>query len=256
MIRGRNLTYAYDDHLVVDKVSVTVPEGGTLGLVGPNGSGKTTLLRTLYGSLQPTAGDVMVDGQPISDIPRRARAKTMAVVVQEHASDLPMVVADLVMLGRLPHQGLMSRASARDERIVADALREVGVLHLAERNFAELSGGERQRVLIARALAQEASHVLLDEPTNHLDIRYQHDVLDLLSNLPTSCAVVLHDLNLAARYCDQVAILDHGRVVAQGTPHDVFIPEILEPVYGIRVRRLDEDGELTLVFRKHPALIT
>lgn len=250
MICGRDVSCSFGADLVVDRVSVTVPQGGTLGLVGPNGSGKTTLLRTLYGSLRPTAGLVEVDGRPIGELPRRERATAMAVVVQEHASDLPMVVADLVMLGRLPHQGLMSRSTSADEAIVADALREVGVLHLAERNFAELSGGERQRVLIARALAQGASHILLDEPTNHLDIRYQHDVLDLLARLPSACAVVLHDLNLAARYCDRVAVLDGGRVVAHGTPHEVFTPEILEPVYGIRVRRFEADGELTLVFRK------
>lgn len=250
MIHGENLSYSYGRKVVLDGVSVTVPEYGTLGLVGPNGSGKTTLLRTLYGSLQPSGGAVSVDDRLLRRLSRRTLSKTLAVVAQEHPSDLPMIVADLVMLGRMPHQGLSSRPSAEDERIVEDALRQVGVLHLAGRNFSELSGGERQRVLIARALAQEATHILLDEPTNHLDIRFQHDVLDLLACLPTSCAVVLHDLNLAARYCDHVLIMQDGRVVAQGAPADVFTPEILEPVYGIQVRRVDIDGELNLMFRR------
>lgn len=249
-IHGENITYSYGRNLVIDGVTIDIPEHGTVGLVGPNGSGKTTLLRTLYGSLQPDAGAVSVNGQPLRKISRRTLSGTLAVVAQEHASDLPMVVADLVMLGRLPHQGLTSRPSGEDEGIVAAALRHVGVFHLAGRNFSDLSGGERQRVLIARALAQEATHILLDEPTNHLDIRYQHDVLALLSELPASCVVVLHDLNLAALYCDHVLVLQEGRVVAQGAPTEVFTPEVLEPVYGIQVRRFDIDGEMNLVFRK------
>ncbi|QGU05628.1 ABC transporter ATP-binding protein [Corynebacterium comes] len=254
MIHGENISYSYGRQVVVDGVTITVPEQGTLGLVGPNGSGKTTLLRTLYGSLQPSAGAVTVNDQPFRQLSRKKLSRTLAVVAQEHASDLPMIVADLVMLGRMPHQGLASRPSAVDEQTVADALARVGVLHLAGRNFSDLSGGERQRVLIARALAQEATHILLDEPTNHLDIRFQHDVLDLLACLPTSCAVVLHDLNLAARYCDHVLVLESGRVVAQGAPTDVLIPEILEPVYGIQVHRIDVDGEMNLLFRKKSAL--
>lgn len=260
MIHGENLRYSYGRQIVVDGVTIDVPEHGTLGLVGPNGSGKTTLLRTLYGSLQPDGGEVTVNNRPFRRLTRRNLSKTLAVVAQEHASDLPMVVADLVMLGRMPHQGLASRPSAGDEHIVAQALDHVGVLHLAGRNFSDLSGGERQRVLIARALTQEATHILLDEPTNHLDIRFQHDVLDLLACLPTSCVVVLHDLNLAARYCDHVLVMQNGRVVAQGAPTDVFTPEILEPVYGIQVHRIDVDGEMNLLFRKRsadrPALVT
>lgn len=254
-IHGNNITYSYGKNLVVDGVTIDIPESGTVGLVGPNGSGKTTLLRTLYGSLQPDSGTVSVNDKAFKKISRKVLSKTLAVVAQEHASDLPMVVADLVMLGRMPHQGLASRPSAEDERIVENALRHVGVFHLAGRNFSDLSGGERQRVLIARALAQEATHILLDEPTNHLDIRYQHDVLALLADLPTSCVVVLHDLNLAARYCDHVLILQDGRVVARGAPTDIFTPEVLEPVYGIKVRRFDIDGEMNLVFRQleHPA---
>lgn len=249
MIHGDAVSYSYGRTVVVDGVTISIPDHGTVGLVGPNGSGKTTLLRTLYGSLQPGRGAVTVNNTPLHKVPRRTLARTLAVVAQEHASDLPMVVADLVMLGRMPHQGLASRSSLQDEHLVADALAQVGVLHLAGRNFADLSGGERQRVLIARALVQDATHILLDEPTNHLDIRYQHEVLGLLAELPTSCVVVLHDLNLAAHYCDHVLMLQDGRVIAQGPPSEVFTPEILEPVYGIPVRRIDIDGQMHLIFR-------
>jgi iron complex transport system ATP-binding protein len=129
---------------------------------------------------------------------------------------------------------------------VSDALAAVGLEELATRDVAVLSGGERQRALIARALAQQTGHVLLDEPTNHLDIRFQHEVLRLVRELP-GAAVVLHDLNLAARYCDRIMVLDHGRTVASGTPSEVLTPEILEPVYGVRVKRVEIDGELHLL---------
>jgi iron complex transport system ATP-binding protein len=158
-----------------------------------------------------------------------------------------MTVAELAMLGRLPHQSFGSRSGERDREIVEDSLDAVGMTALARRDLSELSGGERQRALIARALVQQARHVLLDEPTNHLDIRYQHDVLELVVGLPGS-VVVLHDLNLAARYCDRLVVLDHGRIVATGTPGEVLTPEVLEPVYGLPVKRLDVDGEITLVF--------
>lgn len=249
MIEAAGIGHAFAGRTVLDGVDLVVPDGATVGLVGPNGSGKTTLLRTLFAALSPDAGRVALDGRPLVSVPRRELGRAVAVVVQEHAGDLPMRVADLVLLGRLPHQGLAGRATLHDEEVAAHALRQVGALHLATRDFAVLSGGEKQRVLIARALAQEATHLLLDEPTNHLDVRYQHEVLDLVSRLPSAAVAVLHDLNLAARYCDHVAVLGGGRVVAQGTPDEVLVPEVLEPVYEVGVRRLDVDGDLTLVFR-------
>ncbi|MDT9594987.1 ABC transporter ATP-binding protein [Nocardioides zeae] len=253
MIEGRGLGHRYGDVVVVDGVDIRVPPGGTVGLVGPNGSGKTTLLRTLYGSLRPVTGSVEIDGVDVDRVGRKELARQVAVVVQEHSGDLPMRVADLVLLGRLPHQGVSSRPSAADLAVATAALERVGALHLAPREYAGLSGGEKQRVLIARALTQEAEHLLLDEPTNHLDIRYQHEVLDLVAHLPASVVVVLHDLNLAARYCDHLVLLQRGRVVAQGTPDEVLVPEVLEPVYEVGVRRVDLDGEIHLLFRRSPA---
>lgn len=158
-------------------------------------------------------------------------------------------MAETVLLGRSPHLTTFQRYSAQDYRIAAAALAEVGARHLADRVFAGLSGGEKQRVLIGRALAQQADHLLLDEPTNHLDIRYQHEVLQLVRALEVTTIVVLHDLNLAARYCDQVVLLERGRVKAAGTPDEVLRPEILEPVYHIGVQRVLSDGELQLLFR-------
>ncbi|WP_394287743.1 ABC transporter ATP-binding protein [Corynebacterium variabile] len=248
MIEAHEVTVRFGAVTAVDGVSLTVPDEGVLGLVGPNGSGKTTLLRALYGAVTPTSGRILLDGQAMKDLHRRDIATEIAVVTQEHADGgAPVSVAELVMLGRLPHQGFTAQATSTDRRIVVDALESVGLTDLASRDVAVLSGGERQRALIARALAQQTRHVLLDEPTNHLDIRFQQEVLELVSGLP-GAAVVLHDLNLAARYCDRIVVLERGRVVASGRPEEVLTPEVLEPVYGVRVKRVELDGEMHLLF--------
>lgn len=249
MILAEHVSFGYDDTLVLDDVRVSACPGSVVGLVGPNGSGKTTLLRTLNAALTPRTGLVSLDDVPLTSLSERERARRLAVVAQGDSTELPLTVADIVLLGRSPHVAALRRYSPADHRIAADALRRVGALSLARRIFTGLSGGERQRVLIARALAQQADHLLLDEPTNHLDIRFQHEILDLVRTLDVTTVVVLHDLNLAARYCDEVVLLDHGTVRATGTPDDVLRPEILEPVYRIGVRRVFADGDLQLLFR-------
>ena len=247
-IRARGLTLNRGRKRVLDGVDLDVPPSGVLGLVGPNGSGKTTLLRCLYGSLDPDAGSVMVGDRALGSIPRKHLAREIAVVTQEQESDIPIRVADLVMLGRLPYLGATARPRAEDERIVEAALDSLGALDLAPRDVQSLSGGERQRALIARALAQETPYLFLDEPTNHLDVRYQYELLNLVANREGSTVVVLHDLNLAARYCDRLVLLDHGGVVAAGTPDEILLPEVLEPVYRTRVDRVDVHGRIVLLF--------
>ncbi|WP_370328456.1 ABC transporter ATP-binding protein [Euzebya sp.] len=249
MITASGLQHAYGGTPALQDVDLHAPDGAVTGLIGPNGSGKTTLLRLLYGVLRPAGGSVAVDGHALADLRPRDIASRMAVVVQEAPGDLPLTVAETVLLGRSPHLSDFQRPDRDDHRIAAAALRRVGVRPLADRTFASLSGGERQRVLIARALAQQADHLLLDEPTNHLDIRYQHEILDLITRLGGTTVIVLHDLNLAARYCDHVVLLDRGRVAASGAPENVLSPEVLQPVYGIGVRRTTFDGELQLLFR-------
>ena len=253
MISAQGIRFSYGDREILDAVELDAPHGQVLGLVGPNGSGKTTLLRTLYASLQPSTGTVLIDGEQLSGLPAREIARRVAVVVQETTGDLPLLVSDMVLLGRTPHRSGFGRHGADDERIAAEALAQVGALHLADKPFDGLSGGERQRVLIARALAQESTHLLLDEPTNHLDVRYQHEVLDLARRLAVenhqTVVVILHDLNLAATYCDRVLLLHQGSVVATGTPDEVLTPDHLEPVYEVAVRRLDLDDGFQLAFR-------
>ncbi|MFA9445110.1 ABC transporter ATP-binding protein [Egicoccus sp. AB-alg6-2] len=248
MITAEGVRFAYDHTLVLDDVGLEVPTGETVGVIGPNGCGKTTFLRTLYASLQHHAGRVLLDETDITTFGAREIAERLAVVVQEHPTDLPYTVAEMVLLGRAPHQGMFGRPRGHDHRVAAAALRRVGARHLADRVYATLSGGERQRVLIARAIAQEVDHLLLDEPTNHLDIRYQHEVLALVGSLDVTTVVVLHDLNLAARYCDHLVLLDAGRVARAGPVADVLVPEVLEPVYGVHVQRFEHDGHPQLLF--------
>lgn len=251
MIVAEQVRFAYTDIPVLDGAGLAALPGHVVGLIGPNGSGKTTLLRSLYAAVN-ARGRIELDGVPVSRLGAREVARQVAVVVQEHAGDLPLRVSDMVLLGRLPHRAVFSRTTAEDERIAADALELVGASHLAGREFAALSGGEKQRVLIARALTQEATHLLLDEPTNHLDIRYQHEVLDLVRRLAlgsrTCAVVVLHDLNLAARYCDDLVLLDRGSVAVAGPAAEVLVPVHLEPVYEVGVRRFDTGDEIHLAF--------
>ncbi|PFG44914.1 iron complex transport system ATP-binding protein [Georgenia soli] len=253
MISGSGISFSYGPRNVLDHVDLQARHGEVLGLVGPNGSGKSTLLRILYGSLSPRTGTVMLDHTELHRLNARELAQTVSVVVQETPGDLPLLVSDMVLLGRTPHHPRLGRHTARDEQAAAEALERVGMLSRADQSFDRLSGGERQRVLIARALAQEATHLLLDEPTNHLDIRYQHEILDLVRSLARNSdhaiAVVLHDLNLAAAYCDRLLLLSQGRVIASGTPPEVLTPENLEPVYRIGVRRLELDDSFHLAFR-------
>ncbi|MEX5635698.1 ABC transporter ATP-binding protein [Parafrankia sp. FMc2] len=210
-------------------------DGEIVGLVGPNGSGKSTLLRTVYRMVRPVAGLVTVDGDDAWALSEREMARRTAVVVQETPAEFEFTAREIAAMGLLPHKRAFDRDTAADAAAVAAALGRVGVVgKLVDRPFATLSGGEKQRVLIARALVQRSRLLLLDEPTNHLDVRYQLEVLDLVAALGVSTVVCLHDLNLAASYCDQIFVVDGGRVVAGGKPADVLTPELILAVFDVR----------------------
>lgn len=248
MILVDDLTIRYGRVAAADGVSLVAPHETVVGLVGPNGSGKTTVLRAILGALDRAGGRVTIDGDDTAALSMRETARRLAVVAQEESSGLPLTTRDSVLLGRSVHLTGWQRYRSADERAAEEAMIATGVRHLRDRSVDELSGGERQRVLIARALAQASTHLLLDEPTNHLDVRYQHELLALVAGLPLCTVVVLHDLNLAARYCDRIVLLAEGRVVASGEPGDVLVPEHIEPVYGIDVTRMDLAGVPQLLF--------
>lgn len=244
---AEGLEFSYGRHLVVDQVDLVLESGQTLGLVGRNGSGKTTLLRLLAGFLRPRTGAVRLEGKDLQGWERRALATRLAMVSQEPEGEMPFTAAEVVMMGRTPYQG----DSNDNPQKAHQAMDAAGIVHLAQRSFLELSGGERQLVLIARALAQDPDYLLLDEPTNHLDIHHQHAVLNLVSSQKQrGTVVVLHDLNLAARYCDQIMVLKDGRTRAFGKPAQVLEPDLVDEVFSIRAKQVWDQGVLQLLFSR------
>ncbi|MBB5955437.1 iron complex transport system ATP-binding protein [Saccharothrix tamanrassetensis] len=219
---------------ILHGITLAVGSGEVHGIVGPNGSGKSTTLRCVYRALEPSGGVVRLAGRPLAGLPVRESARAMAALTQDSHVEFDFTVAEVVAMGRLPHQTGFDRETAEDRGICADALSRMDASYLAGRSFLSLSGGERQRVLIARALAQRPEVLVLDEPTNHLDINHQIAVLRLVRGLGITVLTVLHDLNLAAAYCDRIHVLDAGRVVAAGKPADVLTPQVLEEVFRVR----------------------
>lgn len=242
MITAQALSLSLAGQPILRDISFTVAEGQTLGVVGPNGSGKSSLLRLLFRALRPDSGQVSIDDDNLATLSRRAIAQRLAVLPQHRPIDNGQTLYDLVSLGRLPHQNWLAKFSADDHRSVCEAIDRVGLIDKANQPMARLSGGEIQRAIIARALCQQATHLLLDEPTNHLDLRYQHDILALTRALGFTAVIVLHDLNLAARYCDQLLLLNEGKTMALGSPSKVLTAEQLEPIYGVRTTRLDRNA--------------
>ncbi len=237
-IEASGLHFSYGRAPVIDDVSLTLAPGEMLGVIGPNGSGKSTLMRLLSAVLRPSGGEIRVHGRPITSYSRRDLARAIAVVPQDTVIEFPFSVTEVVLMGRSPHLGGFAFEGDRDIDVARRAMQRTGVLELAERSIHELSGGERQRVILARALAQEADILLLDEPAAFLDIRHGVEIYDLLQTLQhegRSILTVLHDLNLAALYCDRVALLKAGRLVRIGTPSEVITYAVLTEVYETEV---------------------
>jgi iron complex transport system ATP-binding protein len=238
---------------VLRSVDLTLARGDLVALVGTNGSGKTTLLRLLTGNLKPNRGEVRLDGRPLSDWRRMDLARRVAVLPQQLDLPVGFRVAELVEMGRAPHARRLFASSADDERAIARALADADALDLADRLAEELSGGERQRVLVAMALAQEPDLLLLDEPTLHLDLAHQVALLAAIRRLREqrglTVLAVLHDLNLAAAFAPRVAVLDDGRIVADGPPAEVLRPDLVQRVFGVAV-----DEARTADGRRHLAL--
>ena len=218
---------------IISGITVHAEPGEVVGVIGPNGCGKSTLLRAMVRVLQPATGVIRVDGVDLSTLSIREMARTLAAVLQDTTGDFDLRVRDVVAMGRAPYKRMFQRDNADDELIVDAALEHVGASHLVERPFALMSGGERQRVLIARALAQQPRLLILDEPTNHLDIRHQFETLALPAKLGVTAVVALHDLNLAAHYCDRIHVLNAGREVCSGTPEDALTVDLMAEVYGV-----------------------
>lgn len=253
VLEARGAGVRYGARLALHDVDARVAPGEMLGVIGPNGSGKSTLIRVLAGVRRPSAGTVRLGDVDLHAIPRRERARRIALVPQETHLAFPIRVRDLVLLGRSPHSGRFGLETRADLRAAHDAMERAQVLELADRSVDELSGGERQRVVLARALAQDAGILLLDEPTSFLDLKHAVLLLDLVRELcrtrGLAVAVVLHDLNLAAMYCDRLLLLDRGAVHASGAPESVLTYRDLCAVYGteLYVAPNDVTGQLVVL---------
>jgi iron complex transport system ATP-binding protein len=238
---------------VLRDVSLTIPLGGLVGVLGPNGSGKTTLLRLLSGTRRPSAGRVLLDGRPLERLTRREVARRIAVVPQETEMAFEYTVLEMVLMGRHPHLGLFALEGPADLAIAREMLRATGTAGLEDRRFSTLSGGEKQRVVIAAALTQSADILLLDEPTASLDLAYQLEVASLLTDLNrgrgVTIAVSTHDLNLAAAICHDLVLLKDGQLLASGPTAEVLTPAHVRALYGVEadVRMHGESGHLVVV---------
>lgn len=235
-ISAENLIWKAGKKTIVNNVSLEVAPGETVGLLGPNGCGKSSLLRILAGLRRPDAGRVMLDKQDIARLSKKQLARRVAFVEQHGSTEANMQVRDVVSLGRTPHHSAFSPWSQHDEETVTAALRRVDMLDKSHQGWLSLSGGERQRVHIARALAQTPSEILLDEPTNHLDIHHQIQLMKLISDLPVTSIVALHDLNHAAMFCDGLIVMQSGRIVASGSPEDVLTESLLWEVFRVKTK--------------------
>src|SRR5690606_3831541 len=236
-LAAENLTLGYGDRVVVTSLDLAVPPGAITVVVGANACGKSTLLRSLSRLLAPRRGRVVLDGKEVHRMPAKQLARVLGLLPQSPIAPEGIIVLDLVSRGRHPHQGVFSRWNAEDDAAVAAALEATRTTDLVDRPVDELSGGQRQRVWIAMALAQQTDLLLLDEPTTFLDVSHQVEVLDLLTDLNrargTTIVMVLHDLNLAARYADHLIALADGRLHAAGDPVDVLTEDTVRAVFGL-----------------------
>ena len=246
-----NIRLSYGAQEILKGVSINGNTGEFIGIIGPNGSGKSTLLKCIYRILKPHAGQVFLDGEELSGISIRNSAKKMAVVAQHNYYNFDFSVMEVVLMGRAPHKKTMERDNAKDFQIAQKALETVEMEGFANRSFSTLSGGEQQRVILARALAQQTPCLILDEPTNHLDITHQIQLMKIVKNLKVTVISAVHDLKIAAMFCDRLYVLQDGEIVGQGTPQEVLTAEFIKKIYRVETEIVyDSAGQLHVLFQK------
>ncbi|MDR3148364.1 MAG: ABC transporter ATP-binding protein [Treponema sp.] len=250
-IRTEGLGFSQDTTEILRNITLEIGEGELVGLIGPNGCGKTTLLKNLYRVYKPSRGAAYLDGKSLRAFTPRALAQKMAVLAQEQPPPFDFTVMEMVLMGRYARLKPLESPGDRDARICEGALDQVGLLRFRDRNFRSLSGGEKQRVLLAAAFAQETAVIILDEPTNHLDVGHQLQVMDIISRHPDATVFAsIHDLNIAAAYCDRLIAMNHGEIIASGPPDTLLTAELIRTLFQVQVRlsREEETGRLHISF--------
>ncbi|AWE08526.1 cobalamin/Fe(3+)-siderophore ABC transporter ATP-binding protein [Lysinibacillus sp. 2017] len=238
IFQAENITAGYDNKMILQDISLTIPSNKISIIIGANGCGKSTLLKTMARLIKPSSGQVTLDGKPINKIPPKHLARVLGLLPQSPVVPEGITVADLVGRGRFPHQTFLKGWTKEDYEAVAEAMEIMNITEFADRNIDELSGGQRQRVWIAMALAQQTDILFLDEPTTYLDITYQVEILDMLTDLNrkygTTIVMVLHDINLSARYADHIFAVHKGKLVAEGTPEEVVSSTLIHDIFGLK----------------------
>lgn len=232
-ISTENIKVKIGDTDILKGININANNKEFIGIIGPNGSGKSTLLKCIYRSLKPNSGIIKLDDIDLSKISVRESSKKLAVLSQHNNYNFDFSVKDILLMGRSPHKKFLDRDTKEDYDIIYDALDKVGMVNFINRTFLTLSGGEQQRIILARALAQQTECLILDEPTNHLDIKYQIQLMSIVKNLNIEVVAAIHDLNIAAMYCDKLYVLKEGIIVAYGTPKEILTSKLIKDVYGV-----------------------
>lgn len=248
-IATENIQVSFHAREILKRISIETRDREFVGIIGPNGSGKSTLLKCIYRILKPDNGAVYLDGEELHSMSVRNSAKKLAVVAQHNYYNFDFSVREVVLMGRAPHKKTLERDNAADYKIVDEALKTVQMERFADRIFSTLSGGEQQRVILARALAQQTPALILDEPTNHLDITHQIMLMELVKNLNVTVISAIHDLNIAAAYCDKIYVLKDGNLEGYGTPKEVLTPELIRRIYQVETEIVqDSHGKMHILF--------
>ena len=248
----RHITLAYGRRILLRDVSASVPPGSLTALIGRNGTGKSTLLRAVAGLGAAASGGIELCGKPLAALTPLQRASTVSFVTTDKVRIANLACEDVVALGRAPYTNWIGRMQEADRAVVERSLELVGMSGFARRSFSTLSGGEQQRVILARALAQQTPCLILDEPTNHLDIKYQLELMDIVKSLDRTVISAIHDLNIAAMYCDRLYAVKGGEIVGCGRPQEVLTEDFIRRVYEVEAKVFsDESGQLHILY--HPA---
>lgn len=244
-----NIQVSYGAADILKGISVNTKAKEFVGIIGPNGSGKSTLLKCMYRTLKPDDGAVYLNGDPLLSMKVKESSKKIAVVAQHNYYNFDFSVKEVVLMGRSPHKKTLDRDNEEDYKIVEQALETVGMKSFEDRSFSTLSGGEQQKVILARALAQQTQCLILDEPTNHLDITHQLEILRIVKDLGITIVAAIHDLNLAAAYCDKLYVMRDGQIVCEGSPEEVLTRELIKEVYSIDIEIVrDCRGRMHILF--------
>ena len=232
ILQVHNLHWSAGDTPILRDIHFDIPEGAFVGLIGPNGAGKSSLMRCLYGVNKPQLGSMVLQGQNLTELSAREQAKKVAVILQEHSNQMGLTAWDVVAQGLTPHKGLFEWTTKKDLDRVSSAIVKMDLSALSKQPFEQLSGGEKQRVMLARAHVQNPQLLIMDEPTNHLDVHYQIEMLNMVKNMGISVLASIHDLNLAAAFCDYILVIDHGKIIKQGLTEDVLSEELISNVFN------------------------